>query len=497
MIADPSDINRAGRPNYRRWTMALIGGLLLFRLLILALNPAGLHGDEAQYWAWAQDPAFGYYSKPPLIAWVIWATTAIFGDAEWAVRLASPFLHTATAILAFMTASRLYGDKAGFFASALYILMPGVALSASLISTDAALLLFVALFIYAWVRLRERASWRWALILGAAFGLGMLAKYAMVYVLPAFTVALMLDRSTRRALLGLKGLLAALIGAAILMPNMIWNARHDFATLVHTTDNANLGGGMQLNPGELAEFIFGQLGVFGPLTFILLLIALWAARKRSGNFEIWLAMLALTPLLVICVQALISRANANWAGAAYASGTVLLAAWAVRSEIKTKCLRAGLIINLLLCVIPGLVLTSPELVDQLGFANAVKRQRAWPETVEAIRAKYEAGNFEAVAVDNRLIFYDLVYYGLPDTAPLYMWRFEPRLNNHAELTRALPEDERSVLIISYYANYADYFARDFDTLTPMGDIEIALGGGKTRRLYSYAASGYRGPVFRD
>ena len=127
-----------------RWATALIGGILLFRVIMLLLIPSGLHGDEAQYWAWAQDPAFGYYSKPPLIAWLIWTTTALFGDAEWAVRLASPFLHTGTAILTYLTATRLYSAKAGLVACALYLLMPGVTLSSTLISTDAALLFFVS-----------------------------------------------------------------------------------------------------------------------------------------------------------------------------------------------------------------------------------------------------------------------------------------------------------------------------------------------------------------
>lgn len=482
---------------YALWAAALIGGLLLFRVSVLLLNPAGLHGDEAQYWAWAQDPAFGYYSKPPLIAWVIWTTTALFGDAEWAVRLASPFLHSITAGLTYLTATRLYGAKIGFFASALYVLMPGVAVSASIISTDAALLVFVALFIHAWARLRERPTWIWAVTLGLAFGFGMLTKYAMIYVMPAFVIALVFDRATRDAILGLRGLVVGLIAGLILLPNLLWNAAHDFATLVHTTDNANLKDGPQLNPDELAEFVLGQLGVFGPLTFILLLIAFWTVRKSRKEFNIWLVLLALTPLLVISIQALISRANANWAGAAYASAPIVLAVWAVQSERLLRWLKVGLIINGLLCIIPGAIMTSPTLVDQLGFANSVKRQRAWPETVEAIRAQYTSGDYAAVAVDNRLMFYDLLYYGLPETAPLYMWRFEPRLNNHAELTSALPQDDRSVLIISYYAGYADYFARDFETLTPLEDIEITLGGGKTRRLYTYAASGYRGPVFRD
>jgi 4-amino-4-deoxy-L-arabinose transferase-like glycosyltransferase len=495
-------LSTATERRYGRWALALIDGLLLFRLVILLLNPAGLHGDEAQYWAWAQEPAFGYYSKPPLIAWIIWTTTAVFGDAEWAVRLASPFLHSLTAGLTFLTARRLYGQKAGFYATALYVLMPGVALSASLISTDAALLVFVALFIHAWVRLREAPQWRWALTLGAAFGLGMMTKYAMIYVVPAFVLAIFFDRPTRQAVLSLRGAVAAGLAGLILWPNLIWNSQHEFATLVHTGDNANLSGGVQLNPDELAEFLLGQLGVFGPLTFILLLLALWAVRRSASDtprqtFTLWLALLTLTPLLIICIQALISRANANWAGAAYASAPILLAAWALRSDRALRWLRGGVGINAFLCIVPAVIMVSPALVDQLGFANSVKRQRAWPETVDAIRAKYAQGDYEAVAVDNRLVFYDLLYYGLPESAPLYMWRYEPRLNSHAELTRALPQDDRSVLIISYYDTYADYFARDFETLIPQGEIKIDLGGGKIRRLYVYAASGYRGPVYRN
>ncbi|MEM9599709.1 MAG: glycosyltransferase family 39 protein, partial [Pseudomonadota bacterium] len=482
---------------YLRWAVILIGGMLLFRLLMLLLSASGLHGDEAQYWAWSREPDFGYYSKPPLIAWVIWITTSLFGHEEWAVRLASPFLHTGTAILTYLSASRLFDQRAGLIASALYILMPGVALSASLISTDAALLLFVALFIHSWIRLREQASWGWALMLGAALGLGLMAKYAMIYILPAFSLALLFDIKTRHALLDLKGLAAAGMTMLIITPNLIWNQRNSFATLQHTTDNANMGDGVQLNPLELVEFLVGQLGVFGPVTFILLIIALWRVRQNRDQFRLWLCILILTPLLVICVQALLSRANANWAAAAYGAAPLLLAGWALRSRRAMRWVMAGLSLNLLMSLVPPLVLMSPSLTDQLGFANAVKRQRGWPDTVDAIAARYGTGDFDAIAVDNRLMFYALTYYGMEDTAPLFMWRYEPRLNNHAEMTRPLPEDDRSVLLISYYPTYADYFARDFDRLTRLGEIEIELGGGKSRALTAYAAQGYKGPVPRE
>jgi hypothetical protein len=67
---------------YRTWTLAAVAAITAARLLWLGVQSAGLYPDEAQYWFWAQHPAFGYYSKPPLVAWLIALTTAAFGDGS-------------------------------------------------------------------------------------------------------------------------------------------------------------------------------------------------------------------------------------------------------------------------------------------------------------------------------------------------------------------------------------------------------------------------------
>src|SRR5213078_4893458 len=87
--------------DYRVLAWILVGGLTVIRLVLIAVHPAGLYPDEAQYWFWAQTPALGYYSKPPLIAWLIALTTGLFGDSEFAVRLSAPLLHAATAAFVF------------------------------------------------------------------------------------------------------------------------------------------------------------------------------------------------------------------------------------------------------------------------------------------------------------------------------------------------------------------------------------------------------------
>ena len=75
--------------------VVLLLAILAVRIIALAVSHAELFFDEAQYWAWGQEPAFGYYTKPPLIAWIIGATTSLCGDAPFCVRLPSPLMHFA------------------------------------------------------------------------------------------------------------------------------------------------------------------------------------------------------------------------------------------------------------------------------------------------------------------------------------------------------------------------------------------------------------------
>jgi len=53
---------------------------------------------------------------PPLVAWLIALTTAVFGDGEFAVRLSAPLLHAVTAGFVYATGARLYDGRVGFWA---------------------------------------------------------------------------------------------------------------------------------------------------------------------------------------------------------------------------------------------------------------------------------------------------------------------------------------------------------------------------------------------
>ena len=67
--------------------------ITILRIYSLYISPIELSVDEAQYWHWSRNIDFGYFTKPPLIAWMIGFSTYIFGNEEWAVRLFSPITH--------------------------------------------------------------------------------------------------------------------------------------------------------------------------------------------------------------------------------------------------------------------------------------------------------------------------------------------------------------------------------------------------------------------
>ena len=98
---------------YALLVAACLGALLAFRLGALYASQIDLVMDEAQYWTWSRELDFGYFSKPPLIAWIIRAAGELCGQSEACVRAASPVLYTLAAFMIFATGRALFDSRIG------------------------------------------------------------------------------------------------------------------------------------------------------------------------------------------------------------------------------------------------------------------------------------------------------------------------------------------------------------------------------------------------
>jgi 4-amino-4-deoxy-L-arabinose transferase-like glycosyltransferase len=166
-----------------RICLAILLTTTVIRLIGLRYSIVDLFVDEAQYWDWSRDFAFGYFSNPPILAWIIAGANVICGSGEACVRAPSPIIYLGTALCGYAVSRELYDERTAFWTALVIILAPGIVFSSRIISTDVPLLFFWALALLAYVKLLRGGDIRWAFMLGIAFGFGLLAKYAMAYFL--------------------------------------------------------------------------------------------------------------------------------------------------------------------------------------------------------------------------------------------------------------------------------------------------------------------------
>jgi 4-amino-4-deoxy-L-arabinose transferase-like glycosyltransferase len=490
------------------WLLAALAVLLAVRIAALMLNRTDLFFDEAQYWSWAQAPAFGYYSKPPLIAWIIALATGVCGDSEACIRLPSPILHTATALTVFALGQRMYDARTGALAALAFALLPGVSLSAGIISTDVPLLLAWALALLGFATLFETAAWWPSLVLGIALGAGLNAKYAMAWFVLCAAVYLIATPARRTILKDVRLWAALALGVAGIVPNLLWNKAHSFATFSHTADNAKWEGAL-LHPAKALEFLGSQFGVFGPLYFAgLLVIAYRGYRSRLPEQDRLLMAFCLPLVAIITVQAFLSRAHPNWAAVAYVSGTLLVIATLVR-ELSWGWLKASYGLHAALLVILAVATSLAGTVKLPLHPDPMSRTLGWHAIADATRAELAAARdrgkpYAAVMTQNRSVTAELLYYMRGEPTPVLAWRSGPRPHDHFELTRPFTAGSgEPVLLVTLKGApppadpltpiQAGDVASAFARAEPVAERQLPAGINETRRVTFLALSGYKGP----
>jgi 4-amino-4-deoxy-L-arabinose transferase-like glycosyltransferase len=488
----PQNSRASTETGYLLPLIACLGVLLAFRLAAIHFATTDLVADEAQYWSWSKELAFGYFSKPPMIAWLIRATTAVCGDGETCIRSLSPVLYTTAALVVFLTGRALFNERVGFWSAIVFDTLPGVSYSSLLITTDVPLILLWTFALYFWVLLVKRQSIAGAALFGVAVGLGLLAKQAMIYAVICAACHAAVSREAREALKGGRAIVAALVALGIFAPNIVWNAQHGFPTVRHTS--ANIGWQYPyVHPLQLLEYLAVQFGVFGPILFVVLLRTAWREiRQPSDPRKVLLLSFSLPVLAILAVQAILSRAHGNWSATAYPAATILVTA--VMLELERKLLFAvslglHLIVAVLLAVVPAFARQCP-LFERVQFLSQVV---GWRPVADAVRAKLGEDRYGALLVDSREMAAELLSYLRDSKVPLYVWPSGPVPGDHYEMTRAYTSGApEPALFVSLKRCPTQSLSRSFGTVTDLGIATERLVETRTRVLHFCRLAGYKG-----
>lgn len=368
--------------------------LLLFLVVLTALRLAlgaqmEVSPDEAYYYQWSQRLDWAYYSKGPGVALAIRAGTALLGPTAAGVRLLSPLLALGTSLVLFGLARRLYGESVATWAVLMLNLTPIFNVGGLLMTIDALSIFFWGAALWAfWAALERspRFSWYWALA-GALIGLGFLAKYTNAMELLSVALVLLLTPKLRRefARPGFWVLLGVFVLAVI--PPVAWNAGHDWITLEHLRARGGLDSKFGFHPEELLAFIGMHFGVYSPLIFGGMLVALWqGCRVGWTDFRVKFLVLFAAPLLALyCALSIKHAGEANWTAPAFVSLGILTVAFWHGLAHERAWARRYVLAALGLGLVMSLVIVNTDAVRRLGVRwshdqDPGARLRGW-ETV--------------------------------------------------------------------------------------------------------------------
>ncbi len=320
----------------------VFAALLLFGLLshlryLYHDCPIDLSGDEAHYWDWSRQLDYCYYSKGPLVAWLIRASCAILGDNMPAVRMPALVLAVGTSILTYWLARKLFdSDRIALGAVVLNHLVPMFVAGSVMMTIDAPFFFFWGLATcFAVKAIADDARWAWV-AMGLAIGVGFLAKFTMFLWLLGLFIFLFIDRPSRKHLRSPALWIGICLACLFTLPPLLWNRAHGWVSAKHIrSDTAGRDAivwdfsffGRALR--TIGEFIGGQVGAVGPMLAIILVAALVYALGRRGQADprrramLFLAMMGLPLYALVLIVSTYKGVGVNWPAPAYFTFMIL------------------------------------------------------------------------------------------------------------------------------------------------------------------------------
>ncbi len=340
---------------FRLLALVLILGSGALRIVYLVHDfPLDLSPDEAHYWDWSRHLDWSYYSKGPLVAWLIRASCALLGD--WsialsgnemaAVRLPAVLCGSLTLLGLYLLTLRAYqSDKLALGVVTIALTLPVFAAGSLLMTIDApyvccwtwALVLAHRLLFPSRPEASLRASGVLWLLLGLVMGLGILAKYTMVLFIPSLGLFLLFSRRHRLLLLRPAFWSGLLVAALCCLPVLVWNAEHDWVTFRHVGKQAGVQGESALNWLGPLDYLAGQLALLLGFWFIPYAwsVGTSALQRTADNGQrAFLLCLSAPMFMIFLAFSLKTKVQLNWPVTAYLSGLVLAAGWLARQWVS-------------------------------------------------------------------------------------------------------------------------------------------------------------------
>jgi 4-amino-4-deoxy-L-arabinose transferase-like glycosyltransferase len=477
----------------RQWpVLVFLLCLLAFKVLFIVFSALELSPDEAYYWDWSRHLAWGYYSKPPMVAWLMALFTKLFGNNETGVRLPAALLSVTGLWFVYKLAREFYSERVARWALLSATLAPGAVAMSFIMTIDAPLICFWSIGLYVFWRALQSSGCAWWLLTGVVVGLGLLSKQTMV----AFGVCaflFMVFSRYRRLLLTPMPYLAAGIAFVMILPTLWWNYHHEWITFQHTAHHFE-----GLKQPRVFD-ILGLLGLLGtqivimsPATGILAIFTagrMAVAWNRLRVEEHYLFFFGPLPFFLTMLLALRQDVNANWPAPFCLTFFLLLAGeWdrvsAGVSDRLISWFRPSVAVGLVLAVIIHAV---PFLLSASAYSGGkwdmTARLKGWEDLAMEVHARLTSIQGEPpFLLSNRRQVVSVLAFYLPGQPQVLCWPEPGRIRNQYDLWPQFADKKghSALIVLERKDPVPSGMAQSFDEILELPDIEISLGQ-QTRR----------------
>lgn len=346
-----------------------LGGWALLHVLFAVLTPVS--GDEAYYWDCARHLDWCSFDQPLLMIWSMNPFRWILGEVSLAVRAPAILASLLLGLFLLGLLRRFGGNyREATLAYLLLHAMPLFFLGSFYESTDIGM--SAAYLAAAWAAVAiaqgDRRGW-WGF--GIATGLGFLAKFPVVLVIPALIPVLLLSREARRDLRTPTPWLAALLSALLTTPVWIWALQHDWANFRFQLEGRHKTGAIGLK--HLVEFIGASLLLATPFIAVAMLIAAAIFLKQRGADRLSLLVAAAMPFLFFGFVSLREGVGAHWGGPGLVLGAAILILVPFRGRKSLIALGGALGFTLSLAAI--FIVSFPEKLMDIQWSYAGQPDR--------------------------------------------------------------------------------------------------------------------------
>jgi undecaprenyl-diphosphatase len=434
-----------------------LAAISVFRIYYILHGHLDLTPDEAHYWEWSRRLDLSYYSKGPMIAYLIAFGTWLFGDNEFGVRFFAVVFSALSSLFLYRLGKEMYNEKVGASAAIILQIIPVFSIFGILFTIDSPFIFFWILSLYLFFKAVTSYELRvtsqrdtillqqtchsslvtcYWFLLGVSIGLGLLSKYTMAFFYICVFLFLVSSSRHRRLLRTPAPYISALISLAVFSPVIIWNFMNNWVTVRHTASHVGVYEGLQVSLKTFLEFIGSQFGVITPILFVLIVVALFyppipplarggkgglasvdggekvAARGRvDRNFIFWFSV---PILLFFLIKSLQRKVEANWAMTGYITGLIAFSEvyinhWKQQKQYLKRIIVIGAVIPVLLTAL-GLYsykLHLPAKIDPSA------RHRTWEKLGQEVSALYndmkKRGN-AFIFSDNYQVSSELAFY---------------------------------------------------------------------------------------